>query len=316
MAFVPLSLGNFNTSKEPLSTSLTKINDMIEELYTFSEEGDLTSISQNIVPDQDDLRDLGSIDKKWRSLYVSGNTIYLGNSEISVDDQGNLSVNGESIAATTWENVLGRPEIPASIFDLDVSPTIIRPSFLKYDGSSLSWVELSTVAESGSYNDLSNSPSTILDLGVTDGNNNDVLTTDGNGTFSFQAIEGLKQRSTVQAATIPLAPNASDVLSLSGYRTYTLLKVSVNNAAWVRIYSSQAALTADANRPIIEDADSGIGLVAEILTSGAQTINMSPTPIGFNDDSPVTETIWVSVVNNSQETVAIQVSVTVLQLEK
>jgi len=158
MAFIPLNLGNFNTSKEPLSTSLKKVNDMIEELYTFSEEGDLGSISQNIVPDQDNLRDLGSADKKWRSLYVSGNTIYLGNSEISVDNQGNLSVNGESIAATTWENVLGRPDIPTSIFDLDVPEIIIRPGFLKYDGSNLNWIEIAAVAESGNYDDLSNKP--------------------------------------------------------------------------------------------------------------------------------------------------------------
>lgn len=352
MAFIPLNLGNFNTSKEPLSTSLTKINDMIEELYTFSEEGDLGSISQNIVPDQDNLRDLGSADKKWRSLYVSGNTIYLGNSIISVDNQGNLSVNGASIAATTWENVTGRPEIPTSIFNLDVPQSIIRPGFLKYDGSDLNWIELSSVAESGSYNsltdkptlitsyndlsnkpdlsvyqlsssafsgsytDLSNKPSSILDFNLSDGNAGDVLSTDGDGGLSFQPVESLKQRSMIGTQTNSLSPDQAGVLQLYGYKTYALLKVSVDNAAWVRIYSSQAALTADATRLITEDADPGIGLIAEILTSGNQTINMAPSPIGFNDDDPIAETIWISVVNKSAESAVIEVIVTVLQLEK
>jgi hypothetical protein len=52
---------------------------------------------------------------------------------------------------------------------------------------------LSTVATSGNYTDLSNTPtipSTLTDLGIIDGSNNQVLTTDGSGNFTFTSIAG------------------------------------------------------------------------------------------------------------------------------
>jgi hypothetical protein len=345
MAFIPLNLGNFNISKEPLSTSLTKINDMIEELYTFSEEGDLGSISQNIVPDQDNLRDLGSADKKWRSLYVSGNTIYLGNSEISVDNQGNLSVNGASIAATTWENVLGRPEIPTSIFNLDVPQSIIRPGFLKYDGSNLNWVELSVVAESGDYDDLSNKPvlfsgsyidltnKPIIPADISDLTDTQNLLTSGSYndltdkptipadisdlTDTGDLLEQQPSRITASATTGPLFLNQTGNISITGFKSYAILKITTEIPAWVRIYSDQASRTADASRTENQDPAPGAGIIAEIITTGPseQTILMTPTVIGFNNESPVTNIIPVAVTNKGTGLATIEVTLTILKLE-
>ena len=345
MAFIPLNLGNFNTSKEPLSTSLTKINDMIEELYTFSEEGDLGSISQNIIPDQDNLRDLGSADKKWRSLYVSGNTIYLGNSEISVDNQGNLSVNGASIAATTWENVTGRPEIPTSIFNLDVPQSIIRPGFLKYDGSDLNWIELSTVAESGDYDDLSNKPvlfsgsyidltnKPIIPADISDLTDTQNLLTSGSYndltdkptipadisdlTDTGDLLEQQPSRITASATTGPLFPNQTGNISITGFKSYAILKITTEIPAWVRIYSDQASRTADASRTENQDPAPGAGIIAEIITTGPneQTILMTPTVIGFNNESPVTDIIPVAVTNKGLGLATIEVTLTILKLE-
>jgi hypothetical protein len=49
---------------------------------------------------------------------------------------------------------------------------------------------LATVATSGSYNDLNNKPTSILNFGITDGANGQVLTTNGSGVFSFTTITG------------------------------------------------------------------------------------------------------------------------------
>jgi len=49
---------------------------------------------------------------------------------------------------------------------------------------------LSTVATSGSYNDLSNKPTSILNFGINDGTAGQVLSTNGSGTFSFTTITG------------------------------------------------------------------------------------------------------------------------------
>lgn len=63
---------------------------------------DLSSITSNIVPDSDEARDLGSPSLKFRHLYLSGNTLFLGNanlksevvSKLRVDEQGTLELTG------------------------------------------------------------------------------------------------------------------------------------------------------------------------------------------------------------------------------
>ena len=48
-------------------------------------------ITSHIIPDADNTYDLGSSSKKWRALYVSGNTIHLGNVQLK-DNAGNFRV--------------------------------------------------------------------------------------------------------------------------------------------------------------------------------------------------------------------------------
>lgn len=52
--------------------------------YTGS-QADLTSVTQNIIPDTNNVYDLGSDEKRWRHIYVSGQTIYLGTTTLQVD---------------------------------------------------------------------------------------------------------------------------------------------------------------------------------------------------------------------------------------
>ena len=66
---------------------------------------DLSSVAQNIVPDADGTRDLGSSTKKWRDLYVSGSSIVLGTTTLAVDGTGNLTVTpaGQSASPVVTE---------------------------------------------------------------------------------------------------------------------------------------------------------------------------------------------------------------------
>jgi hypothetical protein len=70
---------------------------------------DLTNVSSNIIPSANVTYDLGNATNQWRSLYVSGNTIYIGGGSISADDAGitmtspggaEFSVSGNSAANT------------------------------------------------------------------------------------------------------------------------------------------------------------------------------------------------------------------------
>jgi hypothetical protein len=117
---------------------------------------DPSSISQNLIPDTDITYDLGSTSARWRDLYLSGNTIFLGDVQISKNEEGgvnlpsNSKVNGKKLAfdikdledsegkltagsGTTnyneltnlpilfsgeYADLIGKPTIPADISDL------------------------------------------------------------------------------------------------------------------------------------------------------------------------------------------------------
>jgi len=53
---------------------------------------DLSSVAQHIVPSEADVYDLGSEDLRWRDLYLSGNTLYIGGAAISRDPETNTII--------------------------------------------------------------------------------------------------------------------------------------------------------------------------------------------------------------------------------
>ena len=68
--------------------------------------GNGISAVRNIIPESTELYDLGSVDNKWRSLYLSGSTIYLGD--------GTISYTPESSQFAFYQNVEGTP-VPAGV---------------------------------------------------------------------------------------------------------------------------------------------------------------------------------------------------------
>jgi hypothetical protein len=56
------------------------------------QDGD--AIGVNLIPDTDVAYDLGSATNKWRDLYLSGSTIYLGTTQLSVNPDGKISALG------------------------------------------------------------------------------------------------------------------------------------------------------------------------------------------------------------------------------
>jgi phytoene synthase len=77
-----------------------------------------------------------------------------------------------------------------------------------------------------------------------------------------------------------------------------------------RLYLPQDWLRAEGVDPA-----AGAGVVAEVITTGAQTILISPGTLGFNNESsPVTE-IYAAVTNKSGSTATITVTLTILKIE-
>ena len=96
-----------------------------------------------------------------------------------------------------------------------------------------------------------------------------------------------------------------------------LQKVGISSAAWVVLYTDQAAMTADASRPHTTDPSPGSGVIAEVrtTTAGVSTFIMSPGVMGWNNDATPSNNIWFKVTNNETSAANITVSLDIVQLE-
>ena len=91
------------------------------------------------------------------------------------------------------------------------------------------------------------------------------------------------------------------------------MKIETSHAAWVTLYTSTSARTADASRSETTDPTPGSGVLAEVITGGAATQLITPATVCFNDSG--VGTTYAKVVNKSGSTANISVTITYLQLE-
>lgn len=134
-------------------------------------------------------------------------------------------------------------------------------------------------------------------------------------TSTFVGSNQLGVRTDVSQTTGTLGIGATANIQFAGFKSYTLYKVQTSAAAWVTLYTNPTTRTADASRNINTDPANGSGVIAEVITTGAQTQLITPATIGFNDDTPVSTTIYAKVSNTSGSPQDITVTLTILQLE-
>ena len=152
----------------------------------------------------------------------------------------------------------------------------------------------------------------------TDGTNGQVLSTNGSGTLSWSTASGggtLSSRATVFGTSASLSNGASGDIEITGFKGYMLYKIQTSAASWVRLYTDSASRTADISRLEGTDPLPGTGVIAEVITTGASTILISPGALGFNNESSPTTNIPVRVTNKSGATTDVTVTLVVVQLE-
>ena len=139
----------------------------------------------------------------------------------------------------------------------------------------------------------------------------------GNGALLSGINTGvtLGSRANVSCTTPSLANAASFNGIFNAYKGYAIYKIATSAAAWVRIYTSGNARTADASRDQYTDPQPGSGVIAEAITNGANVVVISPGTVGYNDDNPAGPQIPITVTNLSGTTQTITVTMTILQLE-
>jgi len=125
----------------------------------------------------------------------------------------------------------------------------------------------------------------------------------------------IPQRTTISATTGDLAPLDTEEINLNGYRGYVLYKIETSAAAWVRIYADSNSRFNDLARLQEDDPAANSGVIAEVITSGNESVLIAPGVYGFNNELIPLEIIPVSVRNLSQSNTPITITLTVLKTE-
>ena len=104
-----------------------------------------------------------------------------------------------------------------------------------------------------------------------------------------------KTRTIVSGATTTIGNSAIGNVDIEGFKSYNLMKVGLSTAGWLRLYTDSTSRANDASRSIGIDPAPGIGVIAEVVTTGISTTQIiSPFVAGGNLDEPATNTIYAS----------------------
>ena len=126
---------------------------------------------------------------------------------------------------------------------------------------------------------------------------------------------GLSSRTTANAATSSIANNGSANITITAAKTYALQKIQTSAAAWVTLYTDTTSRSNDSSRNETTDPTPGSGVIAEVITTGATTQNVTPGLIGWNNDGTPSSNVYLKVVNKSGSTQAITVTLHYVTLE-
>jgi hypothetical protein len=145
---------------------------------TFTEAYNAGDWDFNLIPKTTAAFDIGSPDKLVRHLYISGNSIFIGDSGNTIRSTG-TSLLFNDIDLQDYNALQNKPSIPQDISDLTDSTGIIQAAntdsqSLTLVGSSLqisggNSVDLSGIAGASTWADLTGTPTTLAGYGITDG---------------------------------------------------------------------------------------------------------------------------------------------------
>ena len=97
---------------------------------------DLTSIGSNLLPSTTTTFDIGSASKRWKDLYLAGNTINLAGATISSDGTGAISISatGATLPLNSNVQISGAVTKTIALAGADGSPVQAVPFFTRAGG--------------------------------------------------------------------------------------------------------------------------------------------------------------------------------------
>lgn len=120
------------------SSFLIKTYDTQDHSWSFNPDGSLTG---DLIPVSDNTYSLGNTTNQWKSLHVSGNTIFIDNVPLAAS-KGSITAN--TFTATQFYDELRRPIFNLNALDINAdcgsSSAIYSPSDPKFDGGATSTI--------------------------------------------------------------------------------------------------------------------------------------------------------------------------------
>lgn len=222
----------------------------------------------------------------------------------------------------TWDGTTWLAQGVTGSYILPVANTTALGG-VKIDGTSITIDANGVISSSGGGGGggTATDVSSLTDVTLTSIQSGEVLKWNGTAWVNSSDLQGsgggtLQNRNSVSyQTTAAIASGTAGNIDVTVAAAYALMKVSTSHAAWVTIYTSDAARTADASRTMQQDPAPGSGVLAEIITSSPSTQLITPGAFGFNDESVVTSTAYLKVVNLDSASQQISGSITYLQLE-
>ena len=203
--------------------------------------------------------------------------------------------------------ILNKPTIPPAYSLAIASPTVLGGikvgANLSIDGDGV------LSANPGGYTLPAADATTLGGIKVGSG-----LSIDGNGVLTATGGSTVPSIQDISGTTASLNADVTTELNITGYKAYSLFKITTDAAAWVRVYTDDTSRDADNTRSEGEDPNPGSGVISEVRTAGAESVLISPGIMGFNNDSPRTDTIYLAVTNRSGAATTITVTLTALQI--
>ncbi len=240
----------------------------------------------------------------------NGTTVSWDSNNKKITISSTAPVNADWNATTGLAEILNKPTIPAA-YSLPIA-TAADLGGIKV-GANLTIDATTGVLDAvqGNYT-LPTASTTQLGGVKVDGSS---INIDGNGIISSTGGSTVPQIGTLAGTSSSIADGARGELSITGHKGYVLYKINVDVESWVRIYCDDATRQYDRFRSEGNDPGPGSGVIAECRTSGPnQDVLITPGIMGFNNDNPRTDTIYLSINNRSGSASAITVTLTALKI--
>lgn len=120
-------------------------------------------------------------------------------------------------------------------------------------------------------------------------------------------------RGSVSASYI-INAGATGIFDITLPKSCLINKITIDKAAWFRLYNSNTARSDDTFRERTTDPTGASGVIFEVISTTSQTFSLSPIPSAINNQSTVSNTYPVRITNDAA-TANISITIDYLELE-